>query len=239
MPNHCTNKLIITGSKEHIKQIFNFCFTSQNQTQAIDFNKVIPYPQHQKDLDFYLDTATHTEIGSWQGGWNFAKQFPKHKFNLVDILANKDIEKPKKFLDMTTDKQTEYLALANECWEADECFGWYDWKIKYWGTKWNAYNTVDTVITDGCITTTFDTAWSPPIPIFKAIEKAFPEVTLEAYYIDEGCNFAGTYQDQSQYDYSHGTPDYDNIYFEIYGTNREEDEKNDREEFGEEDEIEN
>jgi hypothetical protein len=50
---------------------------------------------------------------------------------------------------------------------------WYAWSIDNWGTKWNAseagYSTRDP---ERAIW--FDTAWDPPVPVFEALAKRFP-----------------------------------------------------------------
>jgi hypothetical protein len=57
---------------------------------------------------------------------------------------------------------------------------WYEWAIDNWGTKWNAsdaeYSTKDPehVI---C----FKTAWDPPVPVFEALAKGFPEHEVVVY----------------------------------------------------------
>jgi len=64
---------------------------------------------------------------------------------------------------------------------------WYDWRINNWGTKWNAYDFND--IEPGSYG--FCTAWSPPIPVIRALSKLFPEVRIEIEYHDEGDEFKG------------------------------------------------
>ena len=54
---------------------------------------------------------------------------------------------------------------------------WYDWRIKNWGTKWNAMD-VDVNVTDIGITYNFSTAWSPPLKFMMA-------------YFEGGCDFCG------------------------------------------------
>ena len=57
---------------------------------------------------------------------------------------------------------------------------WYAWGVDNWGTKWNAsearYSTKepDTAIW-------FDTAWAPPVPVFEALAKRFPEHEIVVY----------------------------------------------------------
>ena len=45
---------------------------------------------------------------------------------------------------------------------------WYNWNINNWGTKWDACHGYDEWATD-YLALAFDTAWSPPEPIFEAM----------------------------------------------------------------------
>jgi len=60
------------------------------------------------------------------------------------------------------------------------CDNWYDWSIKHWGTKWNANDTI--VVNDYEVV--FDTAWSTPDTIFRAISAKY-NTTVEVDYADE------------------------------------------------------
>ena len=53
---------------------------------------------------------------------------------------------------------------------------WYDWSRQNWGTKWNAY---DVVVTAGEVA--FDTAWSCPEPIVRALAKEVGGTWLWSY----------------------------------------------------------
>jgi hypothetical protein len=51
---------------------------------------------------------------------------------------------------------------------------WYDWRTHNWGTKWNACyvrHSTEAPNTTIC----FDTASSPPVPVFEALAKNFPQ----------------------------------------------------------------
>ena len=62
---------------------------------------------------------------------------------------------------------------------------WYDWNIRNWGTKWNAYDKVvchnldDESVDSYYITYEFNTAWSPPEGIMKALAKKIYELKLD------------------------------------------------------------
>jgi hypothetical protein len=66
----------------------------------------------------------------------------------------------------------------------------YDWHCGEWGTKWD----VDTnVYVDGTSTVSvnFDSAWSPPIELYRWINRNYPEVRLEWTYEEGGVGFQG------------------------------------------------
>ena len=75
---------------------------------------------------------------------------------------------------------------------------WYDWSVDNWGTKWDVYlsygiianedETIDLFSTDG----KFFTAWAPPIPVIRKLQKDYPDYEFTLEYVDEGWCFAGT-----------------------------------------------
>ena len=55
---------------------------------------------------------------------------------------------------------------------------WYEWSVINWGTKW-LVDCVDVIDdTDTHMDFVFETAWSFPEPIFRALGEKFPELTL-------------------------------------------------------------
>ncbi len=63
---------------------------------------------------------------------------------------------------------------------------WYSWRIKNWGTKWNACSVEVVEEEEGCIQVRFDTAWSSPVPIFEQIPKVYPGLEVEVCVEYEG-----------------------------------------------------
>lgn len=63
-----------------------------------------------------------------------------------------------------------------------EWFNWYEWRCKYWGTKWNASDSY-TIVKKTQITFVFSTAWNCPTPI--ALELAKLGYDMELKYADE------------------------------------------------------
>ena len=69
---------------------------------------------------------------------------------------------------------------------------WYDYCIEEWGTKWDARDTTYDI--DGNqVTIYFDTAWSPPLAIYHALENMGFDV--EATYVEQGMGYIGFYKD--------------------------------------------
>lgn len=71
---------------------------------------------------------------------------------------------------------------------------WYDFSIAEWGTKWEPRldENVPFDLNGNVLTVWFDTAWSPPIPIYHALEAMGFEV--EGTYIECGVGFVGYYK---------------------------------------------
>ena len=70
---------------------------------------------------------------------------------------------------------------------------WYEFAVSRWGTKWDIGTCETTRNEDGSVKLIFDTAWSPPIAFYEAIEEMGFEV--DAHYNEGGCGFAGSYSD--------------------------------------------
>ena len=78
--------------------------------------------------------------------------------------------------------------------------GGYNWCCSNWGTKWNAYNVARRDYLGACIT--FQTAWTPPIPVIVALAKMFPKCSLSLEYFEMGIAFCGGFSCVSREDWS-------------------------------------
>ena len=72
---------------------------------------------------------------------------------------------------------------------------WYHWCIENWGTKWDVNGSDDGVvdIKENEITIYFDTAWSPPLEFYIALEHL--GFTVEGYYYEPGMCFVGKWDE--------------------------------------------
>ena len=64
---------------------------------------------------------------------------------------------------------------------------WYDWRLQNWDTKWDIpKDDIEiTEINNGSIVIGFNTAWSPPISIYKKLRNKFKDVKIEWWALDE------------------------------------------------------
>ncbi len=89
-------------------------------------------------------------------------------------IPNEDGELP------TLDKDGSFETLRWKDGSQDD--RWYYWKIDNWGTKWNSYNIEVESNFDDELTVSFDTAWAPPIEIFKKIKEYCEEYNLALHW---------------------------------------------------------
>ena len=68
---------------------------------------------------------------------------------------------------------------------------WYDWRVRNWDTKWDAYDVVVTDDDPECLEVEFNTAWSPPEAICNQIREDFPDIAISWFYDEPGCEIAG------------------------------------------------
>lgn len=88
-----------------------------------------------------------------------------------------------------------------------EC--WYSWNSNNWGTKWNAYDySVEPAAGDLC-RVQFDTAWSHPEPVIRALAAKFPDEEIQVVFADEdlGSN-VGRYKIRGNETYDEYFPEY-------------------------------
>jgi hypothetical protein len=66
----------------------------------------------------------------------------------------------------------------------------YDWHVGEWGTKWDVEPYV-MESSETSISVSFDSAWSPPIELYKWINRNYPEIKMSWTYEEGGVGFQG------------------------------------------------
>ena len=190
MANNISNQLIVTANSNEELQNFLSAIKGNNnmgsQQEVIDFNMIIPMPLPLRD----------TEASS---AIDDAIYYYKVKNNLVEYDRQKmdRFKKSKKELQKLYKIGEMYVGYERE-FEAKD---WYDWSIKNWGTKWNAYYTSVSMLSDTTAEINFDTAWSGVPDIIQKLIEMFPSLKFEYLFADEdmGYNCGGGYSNNGKF----------------------------------------
>lgn len=172
MPNHVLTK--ITASAHVIDALLN-----REKKEPVDFNRIIPMP---KIFD---------EFGNGVMGFICIDKFIEFVKSKKMALINKETLKPL-MLEFGVNKEIhERERLFDEFILQVRCYfqvGFkdpIDWSRKYWGTKWNAYDS--NIISPCCVE--FQTAWNHPFVIIEQLSKNFPNDTINVQYADEDIGY--------------------------------------------------
>ena len=175
MPNHVKNRLIIDDEETQIKEIMERIKFDEHGVGSIDFEKIIPMPPELK-----------VESGSRS----------KQALELYSLYIEQRYGESPGFFGAFMRKHQvdrQFMDFGKQLYENKQKYGaadWYDWSISNWGTKWNSYGYAEGFQYDGSNEIIFETAWSRPEPIVKALSKMFPDIEFRHQWADEdiGCN---------------------------------------------------
>jgi len=182
MPNHVTCRL--TAPKEVIDSL---------GPDEVDFEKVIPMPEVMKtEASLHVEDWARVAVGDIELVQFFSRrhEHPADTFKRGDYggaaaaLRQSNVFRlitegpfPKDFSDADFEALIKQMRALRQYGHAN----WYDWSIKNWGTKWNAYQTSrvsDTVVT-------FKTAWSAPLKVILKLSEMNPEAEIRIEWSDE------------------------------------------------------
>ena len=208
MPNWAENELTITGPDvSRVLKAIHSEFSDDEDARVIDFDRIIPYPQHFKDLD--------------QRARDYEQKFR--------AIANNDPERQEKLNALASEYGVEPGTM-----HLKDGFnsGGYEWRCEHWMTKWNAVHTILTTRSDPsralvpekstcayCKTThktagmkvlvcqqcgsplpdsqplqafvEFDTAWCPPLLVIEKLANMFADHQFDLKYYEGGIGFCG------------------------------------------------
>ena len=131
----------------------------KSEYSPVDFNKILPMPTELKG------TCSPAHIVSEQ---DYEAEVQKAK----DLAAKNPFFGLS--LPLTQKLHDELIAKYGHA-------EWYGWSCKNWGTKWNAYS----IRTKRGGKISFQTAWSTPVPVIKALSRTFPDVEICVEFADE------------------------------------------------------
>ena len=110
------------------------------------------------------------------------------------ITISGEPEKIKEFVEFLEEKDgKEWFDFFRPTPEELKEEGWYQWNVDNWGTKWNS-DAQDWSVDEDFSTVTFwfDSAWSPPVELYKYITEN-TDFSVEAEYCEEGVGFVGRF----------------------------------------------
>lgn len=179
MPNWVINRVSFEGDQEKIDHLIESVKSvyENGDDYVFDFNKIIPRPESLNitsggRVDMAMAYVNYQETMDSKGLEAYLSYPWVKKANIETIAQLCDYIK--EYVDIGEGRQ----AIYNE-----KTYGhrdWYSWCNANWGTKWNASDAsrFDNVIE-------FQTAWSTPVPVFEALSKQHPEVTISVSFADE------------------------------------------------------
>lgn len=192
MPNWCENNLEIEGAAEDIAAIATLCRCSERR---FDFNGVVPMPIA---LAITCGSTTDNGFDALYGDWQRVADWLQRGGDLEAVGAEVPASREEliALLEAHPDAFSGVsLAEGRQAQANLETFGhktWYEWCLDKWGTKWNSGEDLEVDVSETSISVSFDTAWSPPLPVMAALCARFPRIRLTLTYSEPGMGFAGT-----------------------------------------------
>jgi hypothetical protein len=196
MPNHVTNGLTIRhDDPKKIATLRKKVTREVDGSETFDFNAVIPMPK-----EMHITSGSSTDMGMAcfdDDKFNSYSQYPWFADRYPNVKTKEDFRKELE----KDEKNQEALKEGKQALENIEKYGfkdWYDWSVQNWGTKWNAYSFELVSEDSNTLNVQFDTAWSPPDPIFEKLQEMGYEVGavsinedsgVEPDYFGDECNF--------------------------------------------------
>ena len=166
MPNHCHNRVTFysDNKEKEIKKlhdIFSIDVKSVDEERTI-FGQFIPEP------DWPTTPLAEEDVSYW--------------------LRDKRGEVGE--LPVSTKETYGTISKFKSTGNTDD--RWYDWRLKYWDTKWDCYDLeIDEDDLPHGFEVSFNTAWSPPEGICRAMRKQYPDIDISWFYDEPGEAIAG------------------------------------------------
>ena len=164
MPNHCYNRVnVYSDEPKVIKEITDIFEMGTNPYKSETvFGQIIPEPDWKNTP--LRDNDVHE--------YSFSK--PRGEVGEKPVVKDKGFGEGLYFesTDVNDDR-------------------WYNWRVQNWGTKWDCYDLTIESDDEHEVSFTFNTAWSPPEEICRALKEKFEDASIQWFYDEPGMEFAG------------------------------------------------
>ncbi len=176
MPNHIKNRIEILGTKEQVKSIVEKYSTFYESKQHTNYDGFLTF-EHQETGDCgWLNPENN--IFTFSDGETQNDGIPKLYIPLMkkEWTRFPDFEKV-----IIPPNDPAYNDLPSQLIAKNSPNWWYNWNVKNWGTKWNAYSCerIEENIYH------FETAWSGVPDLIHKIAKNNPNIQIVYKYADE------------------------------------------------------
>jgi hypothetical protein len=159
-----------------------FRLDNENEIQ-FDFNKLVPMNDDLLKVEGLSERLHYLAVATVYKVFNVPDELFVRPIPSV-IINNEIYEEERERFKRYSDKELidiGLLALTNKVKYGNT--DWYEWRIKNWGTKWNAYETnVNKRYKDWV---SFETAWSAPEPIIATLARLYPEAVIQHWWAEE------------------------------------------------------
>ena len=165
MPNHCYNRVNVYSDKpEVIKEIHDIFENGTNPYKSETvFGQIIPEP------DWKNVPLAENDVQEYS--WD------KPRGEKGELPVVKDVGFGEGLVFASTDKQDDR---------------WYNWRVANWGTKWDCYDLTIESDDEHEVSFSFNTAWSPPEEICRALKDKYEaDASIQWFYDEPGMEFAG------------------------------------------------
>ena len=182
MPNNTTNYLYVEGSESDVNDLVDLLVTSDGGKQSrVDFNQIVPMPE---PLNIECGSAGDQAYELLYSEGDEWKRMLSYSWVPADIETREQLVE---FIEANHPLDRELGKAYHENLQNYGHKTWYSWCVEHWGTKWNAYGYTE-VNRKGAesVEIQFETAWSPPVPIYEALHERFPNLEITACWSDEG-----------------------------------------------------
>lgn len=154
-------------------------------------NSVSITAENKADLDAFLEKAKggQSKIIQDTNEFHFGAFIHPSDEDLPYYKGEVEEDKPEGYENWTTEEQFAYTYKMKFAGR-----DWYDWNVREWGTKWDSCDTDVNRLDDLKASITFQTAWSIPEPVLRAMVEQHPELTFSIWAEEEqgwGAEFVG------------------------------------------------
>jgi Ferredoxin-like domain in Api92-like protein len=178
MPNWCFTSMSVTGPASQVSEFIEFA-KSKTDDSILTFRNFVPMPPALEIVsgsDGEMGYAVFHSDTQWQRylGYPWVQEHNITTLPQLQAYVEKHHPQAKATGKAYADNLTLYGAK-----------NWYDWSIGNWGTKWDACSATLTHVESGHASYSFETAWSPAMPVFLAMSERFPDLKICATFDEE------------------------------------------------------